>query len=75
MCKLRLAVADPAVRWRLRSALKEDARGAAIVLRSMLRYSVEGMVWMRTGVLMDGMEDVVVDVVLRGVHVQGRSMG
>jgi hypothetical protein len=32
MCKLRLAEVDPDERWRLRKALKEDARGAAIVI-------------------------------------------
>ena len=32
MCRLRLAEVDAAVRWRLRSALKEEARGAAIVV-------------------------------------------
>ena len=72
MCKLRLAEVDPDVRWRLRNALKEDARGAAIVPQLIRRWLYGNDRRIRRGIgrSMDGVEDVVVDVILWRVHMQ-----
>jgi len=59
ICRPRLAGVDPVDRCRLRKAVKEEARGAAMVMERVSPRVVESV---------DGVEDVVVDVVLRWVH-------